>query len=350
VIPFKRMTLLAAAALALAALAGCGMDADKGILMAAGAYGDLAVIVSDESARPAVNVFLGTFNPEKTFVIKPEPTFAADVYEDKRWELAKGYKNALFIVRIGDGSRAESQARKVVSDEAWRQLSSGGGGIVQVKDAWSTYQLLVVVAARDVNGLASILRNNADKLRDIYESSNRERILRRNRYEGLQSDLMSRYWDRHGFFLEIPGAFRENQYRPKGFDGIELMRNGPSRGLTVSWQAEADPVGRLGDRALLTAMRDSLGARLHNEEILPETLVWSEAEIGGVACVRLEGAWNSLEFTGGGPFWCYFIPDHKSGRLFCLDLLVYAPGQDKMNHFRNLDAVASTFSTRRPQP
>ncbi len=67
-------------------------------------------------------------------------------------------------------------------------------------------------------------------------------------------------------------------------------------------------------------------------------------------CVKLEGAWTSNEFSGGGAFWCYFIPDSERGRMICLDLLVYAPGMDKMNFFRRLDAVASTFSMRRPQP
>ncbi len=92
-----------------------------------------------------------------------------------------------------------------------------------------------------------------------------------------------------------------------------------------------------------------MGTKLHSEEILPETFVWYEAELGGVAVVKLEGAWNSTQFVGGGPFWCYFVPDERRGRIYCVDLLVYAPGMDKMNFFRRMDAVASTFSTTGPQ-
>ena len=327
---------------------GCGIDKEKGILMAAGSYGDLAVVVNDDSMRPLANRFLAEFNTEKVFVIKPETVFRPDIFGPDRWEIAKGYKNALFLIHIGSGS-AEKETRKLMSADAWERISAGGGGVVQVKDPWSTYQHLVVVASRDRNSLGSILARNREKIREIFDETNRDRILRRNRHDGLRLDLMDRYWQEFGFFLEIPGEYKQNQDRPDGFPGLELMRTGPSRGITISWQDSADPVRDVANFALLTRMREEMGARMHDEEIVAETLDWDEAVIGGVPGVKLEGAWNSTRFVGGGPFWCYFIPDEKHGRIWCIDLLAYAPGMDKMDFFRRLDAVASTFSTRRPQ-
>ena len=72
-------------------------------------------------------------------------------------------------------------------------------------------------------------------------------------------------------------------------------------------------------------------------------------EINGVLSVSLKGAWNSRRFVGGGPFWCYFVPDVERGRIYCVDLLVFAPGMEKMNFFRRMSAVASTFSLKGPQ-
>jgi hypothetical protein len=329
---------------------GCGIDSDKGIFMAAGSYGDLAVVMSDDALRPLADRFMSGMNLEKTFVIKPETLFNPDFFGPKKWQLAKGYKNALFLVRIGDGGDAEKAARKLMSSEAWQRLTDGGGGIVRVVDPWSTYQQVVVVASRDRNSLGSILTKNTEKIRDIFEDSNRERILRRHRYDGLNTALMDAYWDRYGVFLEIPGEYRQNQLEPDGFPGFELMRNSPSRGISLSWREVADPVAELDDLESLIQFREVMGERLHHEEIVPSSFSWTPAEIGGVACTKLEGAWTSNKFSGGGAFWCYFIPDPARGRLFCLDLLVYAPGMDKMVFFRRMDAVASTFSTNRPQP
>ena len=67
-------------------------------------------------------------------------------------------------------------------------------------------------------------------------------------------------------------------------------------------------------------------------------------------CVKLEGAWTSTVFAGGGPFWSFFLADPAGQRVICLDLLVFAPGEDKMNIFRRLEATAATFSFQRPHP
>ena len=345
----RRITVLLVLTGALAA-AGCGMDEDKGIFMAAGDYGDLAVVLGDPQLRPLADRFLAEFNPNHVFVIKEEPAFKVDVFAPDKWNLCKGYKNVLMLVPIGAGGGGEKAARGIVSGDAWSRLAAGGGGIVQVKDPWSTYQQVVVVASRDRNSLGSVLMRNTEKIHGIFAESARERILRRNRYNGLDDRLMTAYWERYHLFLEIPADWHQNQLEPDGFPGFELMQNSPSRGLTVSWEAAADPEAWLADRDVLAAMRRRMGEEMHDEEIVPESFVWSEAEVGGVTAVKLEGSWTSNRFAGGGPFWCYFVPDPARGRIFCVDLLVYAPGMDKMEFFRRLDAVASTFATVRPRP
>jgi len=330
-------------------LGGCGIDKEKGILMAAGSYGDLAVMMSTDNLRPVADRFLADMNTEKTFVIKPETLFRPDFYGPRKWDLGKGYKNVLMLVRIGDGGAVEKNARRLMSDNAWAQLTAGGGGVVKVNDPWNTYQFAVVVASRDRNNLGSILLKNTDRIRDMFEESNRDRILRRNRYDGLHTALMDDYWGRFSFFLEIPHEYKQNQLEPGGFPGLELMRSGPSRGISISWKKSADPEALLNDREALLAIRTEMGDKLHSEEIVPSSFRWSAAEIAGVEGLKLEGAWTSKDFTGGGAFWCYFVPDRKGERLICLDLLVYSPGMDKMGFFRRMNAVASTFSLERPR-
>jgi hypothetical protein len=134
-----------------------------------------------------------------------------------------------------------------------------------------------------------------------------------------------------------------------GMDGEMQIGWGKAKGYgRMKFQLNYD--GKFfGDREALLDMRVEMGERLHSEEIMPSSFRWSEAEIAGVKGLKLEGAWTSKDFTGGGAFWCYFIPDRRGNRLICLDLLAYAPGMDKMDFFRRLDAVASTFSLERPR-
>ena len=323
---------------------GCDFDKEKGILMAAGSYGDLAVVVSDRNMEPLAKRFVEGLNTKKTFVIKEEGLFNPDIFLPNKLDMGKGYKNAILLLRIGDGGSVEKTVRKKLTDETWNRLATGSGGMVQLNDPWATYQTVLVVASRDRNSLSSFLRNKTDKIRDLFEESSRQRILRRNRYTGLDTHLMNAYRDRFGFSLEIPKDFQQNQLEPDGFPGLELLKQSPSRGISISWLHTEDVDWLMDQRDALQLMRQEMGTKLHSEDIIPETLTFEETKLGKMDVLKMEGAWTSKRFAGGGAFWCYFIPDPKHNRVICLDLLVYGPGLDKMAMFRNLAAVASSFT------
>lgn len=336
--------LLALILLTLVVSLGCGLDKNKGILMAAGSYGDLAVVVSDRTIEPVARRFADGLSYKKTFVIKEEDLFKIDIFPPAKLDMGKGYKNAVLLLRIGDGGPVEKAVKGKVSAETWKRLSSGAGGLVQLNDPWATYQTVLIVASRDRNSLSSLLNSKTEIIRELFEESSRQRILRRNRYNGLDTSLMNAYRERFGFSFEIPNDFEQNQLQPDGFPGLELLQSAPSRGISISWMSTEDAEWLMGQREALLLMRQEMGEKLHTEDVIPETLVWEETRLGKLDVLKMEGAWTSKRFAGGGAFWCYFIPDPENQRVICLDLLVYGPGLDKMPMFRNLAAVASSFT------
>jgi hypothetical protein len=343
-------SLALAALVALVALWGCGYDEEKPIFMAPGSYGDIAIVVSDRALIGGLDPFLADFNREYTFVISREELFNVDIYAPEDWELCQGYKNILFVWRVGDGGPVEGYLRDKLTDAGEAQARSGAGALLQLENPFGSYQHAFIAAATDRNSLLSYLRRNATDLRQRFEEKSEQRIMRRYRYEGLASDLMNRIWLKHRIFLEIPAVYRLNQDAPDGYPAVEFMRNEPSRGLTVAWSSSSDPELLLDQRPLLLELRREMGVKMHNEDIVAESLTWSRDEIGGLPAVRLEGAWASRSFDGGGPFWSWFVADVPGQRVVCIDALVYAPGLPKMDDFRRLRAIARTFSLERPQP
>ena len=329
-------------------LTACNLDRDEGILMAAGSYGDLAVVLSHDDLRPAVAPFLQELNTPVTFVIRQEKPFNIDVYGPDKWKLCRGYKNILLIVRLGDGGPVEEKVADLLSNETITRLREGRIGMVQRHDPFARYQFALVVASSDRNSLASLLRNNRQQIGDLLAEQIRERIQRRFRHTGLQDDLMTRYWQQYGFFIEMPLEYRQTQVEPEGFAGIEWMRTKPSRGITLAWRQVADPVSRLDDDAYLSEWRREMGHKLHNEDIVDLGLEWSEAKLGDIPAKLLAGSWASQVIDGGGPFRCYFFADTARQRIFCLDTLVFVPGEDKLPYFREMQAIAATFSLTGP--
>jgi len=330
------------------ALVGC-VGREEAILMAPGSYGDVAIVVSTEEMKGALGGFIDEFNDEVTFVIAHEKRFNIDVFGPDQWHLCKAYKNVIFAIEPRRGGAVVDAVQDLVSRKDFARLAAGAQPLLYLDEPYAQYQFSAIVTGADRNTVISLLRRHAPEMRDMIERKSVERIRRRYLHDGLRTDLMTQLWNLHRFYLEVPQEYVLNQDRPGGYPAIELMQTGPSRGLTVAWREAPDPKALLADRDALVALRADIGRRMHAEEILPDTFVWREDVLGDAPALRLEGAWTSSDFAGGGAFWCWFIADPDGRRVFCLDALSYAPGMDKMEMFRRMRAVFQTFSLDRPQ-
>jgi hypothetical protein len=331
-------------------LVSCDLDKEEGILMAAGSYGDIAVVVSDDSLIPPVQPFLDRLNAPVTFVITQENPYNIDVFGPSKWKLCKGYRNILFLLRWGDGGAVEKKVNSFLSSESLAKLKRGTGGLAQVNDPFARYQFALLVGAHDRNSLASVLSRNLDRIRNLIEKKCTERIQRRFRHTGLREELMTAYWDRYQFFLEIPREYPEKQHSPRGFPGIEWESQEAARALTLAWRQSTDPESDLRDPDLLFSWRRDIGTSLQELEISDVAFAWAETTLAEIPCVKLTGSWGSKVVSGGGPFRSFFLSDPSGGRLVCLDLRCFAPGKEKTPAFREMQAIAETFSLQRPQP
>lgn len=339
---------LGAAVLCLTVLSGCGQSTHDSIVSAVGSYGDVALLASDQELADALNGFRDRFSPDRTFVIQVEETYRFQTFAGKRWQDGRNYRNLVLCARGDRNGRVEKAARGLVGDENYAHLARSGG-VVTVRDPWFRNQIAFVAVAPDANRLVSLLGERATAMGDTLAADINRRIVVDNRSRGLMPDPRRRQWARFGFSIELPKTFKENQSEPDGFPGIEWLRtDGATRGVTVSWEPVADTASALADHAALLAQRRALGAHMHHESIDSAGLVWGEESIHGEPVPYLDGNWTSNEVGVGGPFRCYFFADAAKGRIYCVDLLIYAPNREKMDFARRLRAVLETFSLEEP--
>lgn len=346
---FQRAVTVTVAALLCLALAGCLDREESSLFSAVGSYGDVAVLASSPNLYLAAAPALDLLSPDRTFILKEEETYRFADYSGKNWKDGRNYRNLLFLVRWGDGGPVEKELAGMLSESARARLQGGRGGLVTIHDPYYRNQLAIVVAAPQRDDVTRLLRRHAAALGDTLRRDIDRRIRRDHRREGIHTAAVPHLWARHGFWLEVPVAYPENQTEPDGYPGIEWLRSeGATRGLTVTWHEAEEPDRVLRDRDRLLAIRAELGETLHGERLVPESLDWGEDTLAGLPAVRLRGAWASDEVSVGGPFECFFLADRPRERVFCLDLLVYAPDREKMDDFRRLRAIAETFSLQPP--
>jgi hypothetical protein len=203
-------------------------------------------------------------------------------------------------------------------------------------------QLTVIVTASTPEKLKTVTEENGQLIRDIIETANRERLrenlLLREKTEAAE-DLRIKY----GFTMRIPDEYKVN--RDWGdLPGIEIMRDYPHRGITVSWRSFDKKTLSLADSTLLYDFRSKIVFKIHDKEVMrPELVSWRLAEFGPYSAVRMDGYWESSVDMYGGPFVCFFIQDRVNAKFWMIDCLVYAPGFNKHMLLRETIAVAETF-------
>lgn len=345
----RAVAILGAALVFGALLAGCNGEGRDSIISAVGSYGDIAVILSDPELAPPLADFREALAPEHTFVIKQEAEYRFQTFEPRHWKDGRNYRNLLIVCRWGSGGQVQSAVEHLLPDDRLQGLVTGRGGVVIVRDPYFRNQLAIVAVARSPNDLVRVLNAQVPALRDTLARDIDRRILSDNRRQGLLPGVALSAWRRFGVAIELPDVFHENQTRPDGFPGVEWIRtDGTTRGLTVSWDDVADPGTRLADRAALADMRTRLGDALHSESLDPDSFEWTTETVHGLPAVKLAGNWSSRRVGAGGTFWCYFVADPDRSRIYCFDLLVYAPNKDKMDDFRRLRALLESIDFAEP--
>ena len=328
---------------------GCSRETRETLFSAVGSYGDVAVFESGKRISSGVDSFLAELNPQERYVLKLEDTYRFHRYAGNDWTSGRNYRNLIFIVRWGDGGPIQKEVARILSAETLDRLVSGNGGLVTLQDPYFRNQLGFVFVSTDRRQLKKHLGDQASTVARVLREDINRRMIHDNRRRGLHPGLAQKYYRDYGFSMEIPRKYKENQVQPDGFPGLELMMAEPvTRGLSVSWEASEDPIASLRDRDFLLGMRERMGRALHSERLEPSTLEWSEVEVAGLDAIRLAGAWASEKVGVGGPFRCYYFADPGNGRVFCVDLLVYAPHKEKMDDFRRLHAILETFSLEKP--
>jgi hypothetical protein len=203
-------------------------------------------------------------------------------------------------------------------------------------------QLTVIVTASTPEKLREVTEEKGQLIRDIIETANRERLrdnlLLREKTEAAE-DLRIKY----GFVMRIPDEYEVN--RDWGdLPGIEIMRDYPHRGITISWRSWDKKSLSMADSTLLYEFRSKIVYKIHDKEVMrPELVSWSFGDFGPHSAVRMDGYWESSVDMYGGPFICFFVHDRVRAKIWMIDCLVYAPGFNKHTLLREAVAVAESF-------
>lgn len=250
-------------------------------------------------------------------------------------------KNMVIFGVVREG-RTGQIIENFIGTNSVRKVLEGKSHVFKRMDYPVKGQLTVIVTASSPEKLRKVTEENGQLIRDIIETANRKR-LRENLLLREDTETARDLKIKYGFTMRIPDEYRV--IRDWGdLPGIEIMRDYPHRGITISWHSWDKKTLATADSTMLYDFRSKVVYRIHDKEVMrPELVSWSFGEFGPYGAVRMDGYWESSVDMYGGPFICFFIHDRVRAKIWMIDCLVYAPGFNKHTLLREAIAVAESF-------
>lgn len=227
------------------------------------------------------------------------------------------------------------------------------GTIKLERNRWSRTQAVATITAGDVAQFQQVIERNSEKLLDFFVRAERERQIDYLAHN-LNSEGLKKAYDKFGIKLTVPSSL--NKYNEA--DDFLWMSNGSgtarldlviySYPYTSKQQLTREALIAKRDSVLCAHIPGSFEGSCMGTATAYEPPVYSEIFVDDAYCAELRGLWEMKNGeTMGGPFISHTRLDELHNRLITIEGFVFAPGKEKRNYLRQMEAVV--YSTHMPQ-
>ena len=267
-------------------------------------------------------------------------------------------KNVVIVAPYTDSSAVGRFLRSRLPEDA---VGAQDGVAVHREDLWRRNQMIVYMTAATPEALAQTIRDNGEDILYLFNRITRKRVTEDIFEKGRQRNVEEYLMEKHGFAVNVQHDFRI-AIDTTNFVWLRRILSDTWRSIFVYYIEDANPA--VLSPEWIYATRDSL------------TKQWIQGNAGGFVKIdrpprrpletdlvnfldrygfETRGLWQMVgeredgslfQFGAGGPFVTYTFYDEPSGRIYMIDGMVFAPGYEKRDFLRHMEAIAYTFRTQ----
>lgn len=334
---------------------------------AVGQEGEIVIVIDStnwngplgDAIRTYVSPYLGTLPaPEKEFTLRQVSIVSESVLEGLQKQ-----KNVIFVAPLMEDSPEASFLKSRLAEEAALEIQNGGTTVISKRDLWRTSQQIVYLLGQTPEALIKLLAERGEDIRYSFNVITRERVTQDMFKKGRQPEIETALFNKHTFavaaqhdyfvaidttdFVWLRRTVNSDSWRSIFVYYVDGFN--PAN-LTPEWIYEAR------ERLTETYVRGNLDGYVSID--FRRELNTENIDFLGHFAYETRGLWHMVgkeadgkvvEYGMGGPFVNYTFYDESSGRLYMIDGMVFAPGYDKREFLRQMEAIAHTFRTTPPQ-
>lgn len=285
---------------------------------------------------------------EKTFTLQYiSPRYFKGFY--------KLYPNILFATILNDSSRDSRLLRSYFTANSLEQMRKNPEMFMYpLKNEFARGQEVLHLFAPTEEQLIEKLEANERRLTAYFLEFERNRLSRRL-FSGLPNKNLSEYIEKkYGFRMEFPPGYKVAKER-ENFIWVRLLDNDVDRSIWVGYVPyrnedvfSAENILDLRERLAKPSIWGSDSTTfMKTETLIP--VQTREINFKGRYAIEARGLWRLNRMTMGGPFLSYTFVDEATNRLYYIEGFTYAPGENKREPMRELEAILWTFKTSQAQ-
>ena len=226
-----------------------------------------------------------------------------------------------------------------------RSIETGENFLFIRRNQWAQEQMMLILVAKNRIELRNKIQSYSITLYNLVQNEVdkvlTKEVLHNRENKELEKQLMDRYsWTmrlQRDYFLAQ--AFPEDNF-------LWMKRLLPDRWIFVKWVDHGDT--SLLNQKWVVSERNRIGKTYYKdfvERVADKFLFSRKTTFLGRPALITTGLWERVDGTAGGPFENYTFYDEPSGRVFMIDIAVFAPGKDKMPYLRRMEVMVETFRT-----
>ena len=323
----RTLKFLVVAVALVALLAGCKQakkEASSSLPNTAGAIGDILVVISDDSWKGELGkVYQAVLEDQYPYLPQAEPYFkVSHVNKDVFSTTAVKYRN-LIINKLG----AEYKEPKFVIQ----------------RDVYAHPQVVVTVEAPNSTDAAIYVKENAARLREIFDQTEKDRYAAVVRKTAVQ-ELSVAVQEKFGFDLYFPNGYELRTSKPN-FMWISQETAHASEGLIIFTNEYKGQSSFTMENLVADADRylkqyvpgPSEGSYMMTTMTVPPKV--EKITYKGRVWYRMRGFWDVHKEFMGGPFISYSTYWEEKNEVLTLRAYVYSPKKDKRKPLLQAEAL-----------
>jgi len=219
--------------------------------------------------------------------------------------------------------------------------------ILVQRDVWAKPQIVINLFGPNDSTTVEYLNMNAEKLLNLLDQAELNRTIinyRKNRAKLIDDSLR----EKHHLSLSVPIGY-EVGVDSSDFVWISHELSDLTQSILIYNYAYTDSdtftpeylISKRNEFTMKYLPGPSTGSYMVIEQDYPVS--FHEYTRDNQYCAELRGLWKLENGFMGGPFINISMLDEKMNMVVTVDAFVYAPGLDKRNYVRELEAILSTF-------